>query len=335
MSGPVAIRNFSAKFAGDLIAYAGRQGADEGALLALLAVPTALLGREDIRVPAAKMAAVWLAAMEQCRDPMIATRMGQQAFSAQQTTNLIMQSSVSVQEAFALAVDYSELISNVMVASMDADDANFYLAFETTAAWGLAPAPVVRDCLQIAMLSAARTIGQLTGTPEPPAVVHFALPAPRFSSALYEMFDCPIHFNAPRHAIGFRKDLREVRLAGKDPGLQAAIRDYADELRRTYANGGGWTDKVRAVMIEAMPKPVGLGDAARRLNVSQRSLQRRLRAEQTTYRRIGEEVRLTFAERYLGQASRSLDEVAYLSGYHDAPTMIRAYKRKFGRAPRR
>ncbi len=318
-----------------MVAYAARHGADEEALLGLLALSPEFLHREDIRIPARKMAEVWLAAIHQCQDPMIATHMGEQSFSAQQTTNLIMQSSASVQEAFELAVHYSKLIADVMSTSINDDASNFYLEFEIAEEWRLEHPSVVRDCLQIAMLAAMNSIGQLTGSHEPPAVVLFSLSTPRFSNELFEMFNCPIHFSARRNAIGFSKDLQKVRLASKDLGLQAVIRQYADELRRNYENSSSWSDRIRTVLIEQMPKPLPLAEAARRLNVSERSLQRRLKSERKTYRQIGEQVRLTFVERCLSQPSHSLDEVAYLSGYCDAPTMIRAYKRRFGRLPRR
>jgi len=334
MSGPVETISFSSKFAGDLIRFASRHGADETSLLAFLSVPPDQLGREDIRVPAKKMAAVWLAAINQCNDPMLALRMGQQSFSAQQTTNLIMQSSASVREAFELALKYSSLIANVMTTSLSEDDRHFYLAFEMTDAWRLEDEAVIRDCLHIALCAAMNSIGQLIGAPQPPAILMFAWPAPRYSNELFGIFNCPIRFNADRHAIGFAKDLQRTSLASKDLGLQAVIRQYADDIRRTFENNGSWSDKVRLELAKRMPQPPTIAEMAQQLKLSERSLQRRLKSEQNTYRQIVEEVRLTFVERYLEEPHRSLDEVAYLSGYCDAPTMSRAYKRKFGRAPR-
>lgn len=326
--------SFSSKFAGDLIEFASRHGGDRASLLALLSVPPEYLNREDIRIPARRIAQIWSAAIQQCDDPMIATHMGEQLFTAQQQTNLIMQTSASVQEAFELAVHYSTLIANVMCASISEDDLNFYLEFELTDEWQLEDPAVVRDCLQIALVAAMNSIGQLTGSPQPPASVSFSLSTPSFSSELFQIFNCPIQFNADRNSIGFSKDVQRSKLASEDLGLQSVIRQYADELRHKLKNSSSWTDKVRTKLIENMPRPLTLNEMAQILSVSERSLQRRLKFEQQTYRRIVEDIRLTFVDRYIAQPQRSLDEIAYLSGYCDAPTMTRAYKRKFGRAPR-
>ena len=334
MSDPVEVISFSAKFASDLVGFASRHGADGAALLALLSLPPEHLHREDVRIPARQMADVWLAAIRQCDDPMIAMHMGKQSFSAQQTTNLIMQSSASVQQALELALNYSSLIANVMKTSISEDDRHFYLVYTVTEEWQLEDPAVVRDCLQVALVAAMNSIGQLTGSPQPPAGVSFTLPAPRFSSELFETFNCPIRFDAERNAIGFDKVVRDLPLASRDLGLQAVIRQYADELLRSFEAKASWSDKIRAHLIERMPKPPTLAEMAQRMSISQRSLQRRLKQEQKTYRQLVEEVRLAFVDRHLDQSGRSLDEVAYLSGYCDAPTMIRAYKRKYARLPR-
>ena len=92
---------------------------------------------------------------------------------------------------------------------------------------------------------------------------------------------------------------------------------------------------VRKRLIAALPKRIGQRRIADEMNMSVRTLQRKLHDEGVVYRRLVEQVHLQCAHYHLTNSSRALEEVAYLAGYSDAPSLIRAYKRHYGRAPRR
>ena len=68
--------------------------------------------------------------------------------------------------------------------------------------------------------------------------------------------------------------------------------------------------------------------------MSERSLQRRLQLEGETYKRLVERARMALSEKYLLNSKRSVDEVAYLSGYADPSSFVRAFRRRHGESPR-
>lgn len=76
-----------------------------------------------------------------------------------------------------------------------------------------------------------------------------------------------------------------------------------------------------------------IGDVAKRLATSSRTLQRRLAEIGTSHADLLDETRTELARRYLGERSLSIPEVAFLLGYADVPTFHRAFKRWTQRTP--
>lgn len=74
-------------------------------------------------------------------------------------------------------------------------------------------------------------------------------------------------------------------------------------------------------------------DIAVRLHMTDRTLQRRLQAESTTYQQLLDDTRCELARQYLCDPRRNLAEVADLLGFSDQSNMFRACKRWFGMPP--
>src|SRR5947199_3464732 len=72
---------------------------------------------------------------------------------------------------------------------------------------------------------------------------------------------------------------------------------------------------------------------ARELGTSTRTLQRRLLDEGMSFHSLVEEARRELAKHYLLQSSLELNETAYLLGYEDPNSFIRAFHRWEGASP--
>lgn len=328
---------FSSKFAADLIAYAAERGADRAALTALTHLPRGAMNREDIRVPCSTMARVWLAAIEQTGDDNLAMNLGiSRFFGADRTTSLIMETSSTVLESFQLAAHYSVLIADVMTVEIGETDDILYIEFQPQLAWQAQPKIVRLDCLAITYVAAVSSLKRLIGTHQPPSLLSLAFATPANVMKWFEVFDCSIDFRAGANRIGFPADLKSRAVVSGDPGLKAAIRHYADELISTFGGEPPVTRRVMDAIVQGMaPQPPSLAAVARSLAMSARSLQRLLKAEGRTYRSVVEQVRMDLSERYLRSGERSLDEIAYLTGYTDTSSFVRAFKRCMGQPPRR
>src|SRR5258707_199288 len=74
-------------------------------------------------------------------------------------------------------------------------------------------------------------------------------------------------------------------------------------------------------------------DVAKELGMSCRTLQRRITAEQTTFRRLISDARRELARYYLLQPALELAEVACLLGYEDSNSFFRAFREWEGTTP--
>ena len=69
------------------------------------------------------------------------------------------------------------------------------------------------------------------------------------------------------------------------------------------------------------------------MHLSQRTLQRRLQEENSSFQQLLDETRRELAVQYLAQPDRSLLEIAYLLGFADPSNFFRAFRRWFGTTP--
>ena len=77
-----------------------------------------------------------------------------------------------------------------------------------------------------------------------------------------------------------------------------------------------------------------MSNAAARLHVSVRTLQRRLAEEGTTFTEVLDGLRREMVLHYLGNPQILLNEIAYLSGLSDQTALTRAVVRWTGMPPR-
>jgi AraC-like DNA-binding protein len=90
---------------------------------------------------------------------------------------------------------------------------------------------------------------------------------------------------------------------------------------------------VRAALAHAVPELVSPFQVARSLGFSQRSLQRILERNGTSYARVLSETRRELACGYLCERRHSVSDIASCLGFSDASSFARAFKRWTGTSP--
>ena len=87
------------------------------------------------------------------------------------------------------------------------------------------------------------------------------------------------------------------------------------------------------MMLSRPPGTLSEEEAAATLLMSKRTLARKLKKEQSSFRKIREEILSNQAASYLGETTLSIEEIAVLLNYHDSANFRRAFKRWFGQPP--
>lgn len=111
-----------------------------------------------------------------------------------------------------------------------------------------------------------------------------------------------------------------------EPRLNQRMQDLAQEATVT--------EKVRACLMEILASGhYTLADVADKLAISPRTLQRRLRAEDTTFQQVLDTLREELARNYLTRSDYTSGQIAFLLGYEDPNSFFRAFRTWTGQTP--
>ena len=120
--------------------------------------------------------------------------------------------------------------------------------------------------------------------------------------------------------------------ASSSKALFEAVHRCQDELTR-LAKSQKLSAQVRSIMLERQNNLPSLAVIARMLNLTPRTLHRRLIDEGSSYRDIIEYVRHQLAMDYLLDQQITIKEIAFMLGYSDLASFRRAFKRWTGKTP--
>jgi len=104
---------------------------------------------------------------------------------------------------------------------------------------------------------------------------------------------------------------------------------FEPELRRRLSEldvDDTYAARVRSALVELLPAGEGsIDDVSSKLGCSARTLQRKLKEEDTTFQKQLNHTRELLARHYLKNSDMISDDIAYLLGYQDLNSFVRAF----------
>jgi AraC-like DNA-binding protein len=195
--------------------------------------------------------------------------------------------------------------------------------------------PVPRQRTEFGMLTILSFCRWITGHEFNALAVEFVNPHPGDAGVHEAVFGCPVRFGqAANRALLRRTDLA-LPLSARDPAIAALHgRLVEEELERL--DGAPTSHRVRHLLASRLSGAEPRRDRiAAALKLSDRTLQRRLQAEGTSFQQLLDDTRRELAQEYLRKPRNSLSDVAELLGFEDQSNLFRACKRWFGVSPGR
>ena len=211
------------------------------------------------------------------------------------------------------------------------DDEEWSIQFRWLLAEEAEPAILI-DCCFAWVLSTAR-VG--TGTRLSPSRVELEQPRPHVKTIEHH-FGCPVVCEGHRNALVFRAADAQRRFVTRNAELLALLApQFEEELKRENADED-FAVRVRvAIQQKLTGRRPSIDDIAEALHMSSRTLQRRLQDEGSSFQRVLEESRHQLARHYLNNSTLELNEAAYLLGYEDGNSFVRAFRGWEGVPPAR
>lgn len=163
-----------------------------------------------------------------------------------------------------------------------------------------------------------------------PGLVYLDQPPPVDITPYRDYFRAPLAFGQGQNGLAFDSAVLDWPIEGSLSSLSGELRDFlnANDMARCQ-------DQVRA-MVNSLLLTGQCSQlvVAASLGLSERTLQRRLRQEGTSFRELLDEVRSALAVNYMREPRFRLTDIAQLLGYSELSVFSRSFKRWFGVSPR-
>ena len=199
---------------------------------------------------------------------------------------------------------------------------------------GAPPFRPPRHAIEFGFASLVQLARRATGRELVPKQVRFQHEAPRNLSRHRALFGSEVGFDEPHDEVVFTPEQLGCSLVTADDGLREVVEAHARELTARLPDVASTGDRVKAVICELLRDGPPRGSiVARRLGMPLRTLQRRLRAENTTLAELIDSVRYELSRRYLSDPRISTQEAAFLLGFSDVSAFHRAFVRWTGVTP--
>lgn len=143
-----------------------------------------------------------------------------------------------------------------------------------------------------------------------------------------------IVWNADENVASFERDMLDEPLAGHFPEYHRQVEQLAARRLAELPDSGDTSGAVLRYLEEQIGhRVVGMEDVARHLDMTLRTLQRRLKEENTTYAALRDSVRYRYAQKYLKDPGMDMDSIAASLGFSETANFYPAFKRWSGMSP--
>lgn len=319
----------SAAWVKGIVELFGAHGLEPLALLEDAGLPLDELDDADGRFDSDAVSALWSLAVRQSGHPHLGLALDGGARPACFGVVLhVMMSCPDLDTALRRMVRFMPIVSSAASFGLahDAQGCALTLALD-------AGAPGER--YDFALLTVARLCRWMSGRDLRPQSVELAHARPADLLPYLAAFGCPCHFGAGGYRLCFSAaDLRSRLMTG-NPLLSELHERFASE-RLARLDEARTTRRVKELVLACLADgEPARAEVARTLCMSERTLQRRLQDEGTSYVQLVDAVRRERAAHYLDQTSLCFTEIGYRLGFANQGTLFRACKRWFKASPRR
>lgn len=152
---------------------------------------------------------------------------------------------------------------------------------------------------------------------------------------IYERhFRCPVSFSAEASELQLDATVLDTAMPLRDSETSSTCQQQCRLLLARMRSGSTFVDKVRQLILARPGYFPDIDYVAEKLNMTSRTLRRRLAREDSSYQEILAEVRYELAREYLATSTLPLEEISVLLGYSAPGNFSNAFKRWHGSSPR-
>lgn len=289
----------------------------------------------DVRLPLPQIAGIWGRLLSVTGDPQFALRAAEHVdLTTCDVVTYLEANASTLREALQKKFEYLPLMTNAVTWTLDSSADPASASGRDEARLTLHERPPRPPLAPVAeYLIAARHVFLKRFGPAGWALreVSFRHAAPDDVREHTRIFGVTPRFEAAHDQLCFDAALLDAAMCQRDAALAELLGRYAEQAISTLAVAASVGDRVRE-LLRAGNDP-GIAQAARKLGLSTRSLQRALTNEGTSYLELSTQARRAIAERLLARGELAISEIAYALGFRDVPAFHKAFARWTGATP--
>ncbi|RXJ73268.1 hypothetical protein CS022_11100 [Veronia nyctiphanis] len=163
--------------------------------------------------------------------------------------------------------------------------------------------------------------------------VHFTFPKIYGSDLAERFFECPVYYGQASNYMVVRSDFLKKPLT---TATYASYSEAVDLCSRELSGLGAsesLPDKVRRFMRGKGYQLPSFAEVAEHFSMTTRSMHRKLKDDETSYKKLSEEIRHEYAAKMLRHNKLTIQEIAFNLGYSDVANFRRAFKRWENKSP--
>ncbi|MCH8543440.1 MAG: AraC family transcriptional regulator [Alcanivorax sp.] len=265
-------------------------------------------------------------------DPFFGLRVGQENhYGSLDLLGNLMATAGSLGEALVLLLRYKDLLVPYLRFEMQEQGDLVALTSTSDESLNFTRTRTHNEVVVATMVAIGRS---LTGGELGLRRVGFSHPEPEDTGPYEEMFRVPVTFAAPRNEMLIERAVLDVPLPTAYPKYNQRLRRLADQQLARLSRAQGLAGQVQGLLEERLGQAdTSVEEIAGALNLSARTLQRRLRQEGVTFAGLRDQVRHRHACAVLAEPDCDMEQLAAGLGFSDTANFYHAFKRWQGCAP--
>lgn len=327
---------FRARFVKNILHFAAQRGADQRDLLQSLQCRSLTELDDDERFfNRHQYEQVLQKALSQTGDALLGLHLGEfMSLSAAGLIVQIVQNSQTVLEALRYTVEFANLGCQELPFRLEELAQSWELSLRPSPDWAREYPVSARQTMDGMMAFTLREFQSITLQKHRPVSIHFSYARPEAQKEYQRVFQCPVRMGMPQTALYFSKAHVAEAVVSSDYQLLGMLVRYAEQKLAAMAQEKDFGSRIRKTILHlAQPQFPSIQQSAANLNLSVRTLQRRLKEVGYTYQELIDETKRQFALDYLRNEELTIKEIAYSLDFAEASSFIRAFNRWFGVSP--
>ena len=187
----------------------------------------------------------------------------------------------------------------------------------------------------VAMLAATVSFGRwLVGEAYHPVRAEFTHMSPREPQQYEEFFACPVSFGRSANRLVYASSVTQLPIPNASEDLLLLLSERANRLLGSLSSSSGIAARIASLLATQLNAKVpDKSVISAQLGMSERTLQRRLKEEGTSFQEILDNTRHYLARELLKNTDIPLSDVAVQLGFSEPSTFFRAFKKWEGSTP--